>query len=202
MLQRICGVGGLCPIRQQMPRRPGKSRRAVSPTATRGCLSPLSPAPRFVGPRDVVREHGRGLAPLLTGLPSPSCGPSQRRQVQMTQTELRIIDDLRRWQPDLPARAEAIRRLIQLGLTAKTESPKKDGVPPARVNAGAAAGRWPEPPWRDPPGALHMARNRRLVWPHGRRSVAWASGDDSAVGYVPRGVQPGPPAATRSRITR
>jgi hypothetical protein len=43
----------------------------------------------------------------------------------MTQTELRIIDDWRRRQHDLPARAGAIRRLIQLGLTAKTAPPKR-----------------------------------------------------------------------------
>jgi hypothetical protein len=43
----------------------------------------------------------------------------------MTQTQLRIIDDWRRRQSDLPARAEAIRRLILLGLMAKTALPKK-----------------------------------------------------------------------------
>jgi len=45
--------------------------------------------------------------------------------LMMTQTQLRIIDDWRRRQSDLPARAEAIRRLIQLGLMAKTALPKK-----------------------------------------------------------------------------
>lgn len=39
--------------------------------------------------------------------------------------DARIIDDWRRRQSDLPARAEAIRRLIQLGLMAKTALPKK-----------------------------------------------------------------------------
>jgi hypothetical protein len=54
-------------------------------------------------------------------------GASLGRHVpsQMTQTELRITDDWRRRQPDLPARAEAGRRLIQLGLTAKTAPPNK-----------------------------------------------------------------------------
>jgi hypothetical protein len=57
---------------------------------------------------------------------------SIRVHVMMAQTELRNIDDWRRHQPDLQARTEAIRRLIQLGLTAETTPPKKDGVTPRR----------------------------------------------------------------------
>jgi hypothetical protein len=36
---------------------------------------------------------------------------------------LRSIDDWRRHQPDLPSRAEAIRRLVEAGL--KTQKPKR-----------------------------------------------------------------------------
>jgi hypothetical protein len=43
----------------------------------------------------------------------------------MSASELRAIHDWRCRQLDLPARVEAIRRLIQLGLTAKTVGPKK-----------------------------------------------------------------------------
>ena len=44
---------------------------------------------------------------------------SVRVDLMMMPSELRTIDEWRRHQPDLPTRAEAIRRLIQLGLTAK-----------------------------------------------------------------------------------
>jgi len=43
---------------------------------------------------------------------------SVRVDLMMMPSELRAIDGWRRQQPDLPTRAEAIRRLIQLGLTA------------------------------------------------------------------------------------
>jgi hypothetical protein len=44
---------------------------------------------------------------------------SIRVHLMMTASELRAIDEWRRQQPDLPARAEAIRRLIQLGFAAE-----------------------------------------------------------------------------------
>ena len=50
---------------------------------------------------------------------------STRVHLMMSASELEAVHDWRRRQPDLPARAEAIRRLIQLGLTAKTAPPKK-----------------------------------------------------------------------------
>jgi hypothetical protein len=43
----------------------------------------------------------------------------------MSASKLQAVHDWRRRQPDLPARAEAIRRLIQLGLTGKAAPPKK-----------------------------------------------------------------------------
>jgi len=49
---------------------------------------------------------------------------STRVHLMMSASELEAVHDWRRRQPDLPARAEAIRRLIQLGLTAKT-APQK-----------------------------------------------------------------------------
>ncbi|MBO9380018.1 hypothetical protein GG804_24940 [Sphingomonas histidinilytica] len=39
-------------------------------------------------------------------------------QMRVSEDWLALIDDWRRGQPDLPARAEAIRRLVQLGLDA------------------------------------------------------------------------------------
>jgi hypothetical protein len=44
---------------------------------------------------------------------------STRVHIMMTASELRAIEEWRRQQPDLPARAEAIRRLIQLGIIAQ-----------------------------------------------------------------------------------
>lgn len=44
---------------------------------------------------------------------------STRVHLMMTPSELLAIDEWRRQQPDLPSRAEAMRRLIQLGLTSK-----------------------------------------------------------------------------------
>jgi metal-responsive CopG/Arc/MetJ family transcriptional regulator len=47
----------------------------------------------------------------------------QRVPIMLTATELRILDDWRRHQTDLPSRSEAIRRLIEAGL--KAASAKK-----------------------------------------------------------------------------
>ena len=52
---------------------------------------------------------------------------STRVHLMMSASELQAIHDWRRRQGDLPARAEAIRRLIQLGLKAKN-SPRKKTV--------------------------------------------------------------------------
>jgi len=48
--------------------------------------------------------------------------PNEKHSVRvdlMMASEVHAIEEGRRQQPDLPTRAEAIRRLIQLGLTAK-----------------------------------------------------------------------------------
>jgi hypothetical protein len=50
---------------------------------------------------------------------------STRVHLMMSASELRAIGQWRRPQPDLPTRAAAIRRLIQLGLAPKISTPKK-----------------------------------------------------------------------------
>lgn len=50
---------------------------------------------------------------------------STRVHLMMTPSELLAIDEWRRKQPDLPSRAEAIRRLIQLGLTTRTPKTRR-----------------------------------------------------------------------------
>jgi len=56
-------------------------------------------------------------------------------QMRATDEFLRRVDDWRRQQPELPSRAEAIRRLIEAGLRAETApAPKAAG----RKKAGAA----------------------------------------------------------------
>ena len=46
---------------------------------------------------------------------------SEAVTVRMTVDALRIIDDWRRKQDDLPGRPKAIRRLVEIGLKAKTK---------------------------------------------------------------------------------
>ena len=50
---------------------------------------------------------------------------STRVHLMMSDSELRAVDDWRREQADLPSRAEAIRRLIQAGLTTKAPRTKR-----------------------------------------------------------------------------
>ena len=47
---------------------------------------------------------------------------SERFEMRMEPEALARIDDWRRKQTDLPSRAEAIRRLVELGLKAKTRA--------------------------------------------------------------------------------
>jgi hypothetical protein len=44
---------------------------------------------------------------------------TERFEMRVPESFLRVVDDWRRKQPDLPSRAEAIRRLVELGLKAK-----------------------------------------------------------------------------------
>lgn len=46
-------------------------------------------------------------------------------QMRASDDWLRSLDDWRRQQPDLPPRAEAIRRLVQLGIEAEAKKPAK-----------------------------------------------------------------------------
>jgi hypothetical protein len=43
---------------------------------------------------------------------------TERFQMRVSPSFLRLIDDWRRRQPDLPSRAEAIRRLVERGINA------------------------------------------------------------------------------------
>ena len=45
---------------------------------------------------------------------------SQRFELRVSEDFLRAIDDWRRQQPDLPSRAEAIRRLVEKALRAES----------------------------------------------------------------------------------
>lgn len=51
----------------------------------------------------------------------PSMNTKNDKQLQMRASDdfIRTIDDWRRVQPDIPARAEAIRRLINMGIAAE-----------------------------------------------------------------------------------
>jgi hypothetical protein len=44
---------------------------------------------------------------------------TERFEMRVPASFLKMVDDWRRKQPDLPSRAEAIRRLVELGLKAK-----------------------------------------------------------------------------------
>lgn len=44
---------------------------------------------------------------------------SNRFEMRASDSWLNRVDEWRRIQPDIPSRAEAIRRLVELGLTAK-----------------------------------------------------------------------------------
>ena len=44
---------------------------------------------------------------------------TERLEMRVSKDFLAMVDEWRRRQPDIPARAEAIRRLVELGLKAK-----------------------------------------------------------------------------------
>lgn len=53
----------------------------------------------------------------MTGMAKdPALGLTERFEMRLTKALIEQIDEWRRQQPDLPPRAEAIRRLIELGL--------------------------------------------------------------------------------------
>ncbi len=51
---------------------------------------------------------------------------TERFQMRASPAFLRLVDDWRRKQPDLPSRAEAIRRLVERGANAPDKSRRKD----------------------------------------------------------------------------
>jgi hypothetical protein len=55
---------------------------------------------------------------------------TERFEMRVPASFLEMIDDWRRIQPDLPSRAAAIRRLVEIGLTIKTKAKQPS---PARV---------------------------------------------------------------------
>jgi hypothetical protein len=50
---------------------------------------------------------------------------TERFQMRVSPSFLRLIDEWRRKQPDLPSRAEAIRRLVQRGVSASEKSGRR-----------------------------------------------------------------------------
>jgi hypothetical protein len=59
-------------------------------------------------------HYGQAMAPENT----------ERLEMRVSKSFLHTVDEWRRAQPDLPPRAEAIRRLVELGLGAKTKTRK------------------------------------------------------------------------------
>jgi hypothetical protein len=70
-------------------------------------------------------------------------GKTERFEMRVSKTFLRDVDEWRRKQSDLPGRAEAIRRLVNLGL----------GTVPAKTADSGSD--------QDAKGARHSARTRR-----------------------------------------
>jgi hypothetical protein len=65
----------------------------------------------------------------------------QRLQLVISKSQISTIDEWRRHQPDLPSRSEAIRRLIEAGLTAKPatdDSGTPDGSEPRSTRKSAS----------------------------------------------------------------
>jgi hypothetical protein len=63
----------------------------------------------------------------MTGSSRPRGRPSKRTQdrpfqMRVSESFLRMVDDWRRGQIDVPSRAEAIRRMVELVITAKKKS--------------------------------------------------------------------------------
>ncbi len=61
----------------------------------------------------IAGQMRRGYA---AAMPAPQRETDRTFQMRVTPEWLTLIDDWRRHQPDIPSRAEAIRRLVALGL--------------------------------------------------------------------------------------
>ena len=57
-------------------------------------------------------------------------------QMRTSEEFLRAVDDWRRQQPDLPSRAEAIRRLVEAGLKASSKKSQVQGKGLSRTTLG------------------------------------------------------------------
>ena len=91
---------------------------------------------------------------------------SDRFEMRFTVDLLRQIDELRRQQPDLPARAEAIRRLVEAGLAAAGKGgPAGGGGSEGKTDAP------PKPPSRLKINPTRSAAPKRLS---SRRAQAWS----------------------------
>lgn len=69
----------------------------------------------------VSHVHTRLSSPMSTE------EQSERFQMRVSPAFLRLVDDWRRKQPDLPSRAEAIRRLVERGIGAPERLSRKRG---------------------------------------------------------------------------
>jgi hypothetical protein len=63
---------------------------------------------------------------------------TERFEMRVPASFLKMIDDWRRIQPDLPSRAAAIRRLVAMGLTLKTKAKQPSPRSAARAKELAA----------------------------------------------------------------
>ena len=64
---------------------------------------------------------------------------TERFEMRIPASFLKTIDDWRRKQEDLPSRASAIRRLVELGLRGQAADPKANNTPRAKRSARRAA---------------------------------------------------------------
>jgi hypothetical protein len=64
----------------------------------------------------LVLEPGSIILTVLLDLAKPS-----RLMLPLSESFLRMVDDWRRGQSDLPSRTEAIRRLVELGTKSKNK---------------------------------------------------------------------------------
>jgi hypothetical protein len=75
---------------------------------------------------------------------------SERFEMRFSVDLLREVDDWRRGQSDLPARAEAIRRLIELGLGKAPVSASPSGSTPGSARKPASPGKTAAPRAKKP----------------------------------------------------
>ena len=82
---------------------------------------------------------------------------SERFEMRFSADLLPEVDDWRRGQSDLPARAEAIRRLIELGLGKAPASAPPGGNPPGSERKPASPGKTTAPGAKKPTASDRQA---------------------------------------------